>query len=123
MPPPTTPHNVLIKSAFGNPVRARRELALVLPAAVKAHLDLATLQACPGSFVDDKLRHAHADLLYRVQARGGGEALVYVLFEHSSAFDPCITARAKATLPEDSRPPAQLACIYCYVRTRLHTDK
>jgi hypothetical protein len=42
---------------------------------IKAHVDLATLRLCPGSFVDDELRHAHADLLYRVQARGGGEAL------------------------------------------------
>jgi predicted transposase/invertase (TIGR01784 family) len=93
MPPPTTPHDALFKAAFGQPELARSELELVLPTAVKAHLDLTTLQVCPGSFVDEALRHAHADLLYRVRVRGGSEALVYVLFEHQSTFDPRMALR------------------------------
>jgi predicted transposase/invertase (TIGR01784 family) len=93
MPSKTTPHDALFKLAFGQPDLARSELELVLPAAVKAHLDLATLHVCPGSFVDDNLRHAHADLLYRVQVRDGTQALVYVLFEHQSTFDPRMPLR------------------------------
>jgi predicted transposase YdaD len=58
-----------------------------LPPEVQAHLDLATLKVCPGSFVDDELRDAHPDLLYTTHTRGGGEALVYVLLEYQSTFD------------------------------------
>lgn len=85
---PNTPaHDALFKAAFGQPDLARSELELVLPDEVRAHLDLATLQVSPGSFVDEELRHAHTDLLYRVGLRSGGEALVYVLLEHQSTFD------------------------------------
>jgi predicted transposase YdaD len=73
--------------SFGQPDLARSELELVLPPEVKVHLDLATLEVCPGSFVDDDLRHAHTDLPYTTRTRVGGEALVYVLPEHQSTFD------------------------------------
>ncbi len=59
----------------------------MLPVEVQAHLDLATLVVSPGSFVDDDLRHAHTDLLYRVRPRAEGDALVYLLMEHQSTFD------------------------------------
>jgi predicted transposase/invertase (TIGR01784 family) len=81
------PHDALFKAAFGQPDLARSELELVLPADVRAHLDLATLELSPGSFVDDELRHAHTDLLYQVSTRTGGDALVYLLMEHQSTFD------------------------------------
>jgi predicted transposase/invertase (TIGR01784 family) len=84
---PTPPHDALFKSAFGQPELARSELELLLPAALREHLDLATLVVHPGSFVDDELRHAHTDLLYGVRTRGGATALVYVLMEHQSTFD------------------------------------
>jgi predicted transposase/invertase (TIGR01784 family) len=86
MPAPT-PHDALFKAAFGQPDLARSELELVLPLEVQAHLDLATLDVVPGSFVDEDLRHAHTDLLYRVKTRGDGDALVYLLMEHQSKFD------------------------------------
>jgi predicted transposase/invertase (TIGR01784 family) len=86
MPTPT-PHHALFKAAFGQPDLARSELELVLPIEIQAHLDLATLEASPGSFVDEDLRHAHTDLLYRVKTRTDGEALVYLLMEHQSTFD------------------------------------
>jgi predicted transposase/invertase (TIGR01784 family) len=93
MPKPQSPHDALFKAAFGQPDLARSELELVLPAAVRAQLDLSTLEVCPGSFVDDDLRHAHVDLLYRTRTRSGGEALVYILFEHQSTFDPRMPLR------------------------------
>jgi predicted transposase/invertase (TIGR01784 family) len=86
MPTPP-PHDALFKAAFGQPDLARSELELVLPLEVQAHLDLSTLEVSPGSFVDEELRHAHTDLLYRVTTRGGGDALVYLLMEHQSTFD------------------------------------
>jgi predicted transposase/invertase (TIGR01784 family) len=86
MPTPP-PHDALFKAAFGQPDLARSELELVLPFEIQAHLDLSTLEIAPGSFVDDDLRHAHTDLLYRVATRSGGDALVYLLMEHQSTFD------------------------------------
>ncbi len=86
MPTPT-PHDALFKAAFGQPDLARSELELVLPVEVQAHLDLATLELSPGSFVDDELRHAHTDLLYRVRTRTDSDAFVYLLMEHQSTFD------------------------------------
>jgi predicted transposase/invertase (TIGR01784 family) len=77
----------LFKAAFGQPDLARSELELVLPAEVRAQLDLATLEVCPGSFVDEDLRHAHTDLLYAVKTRTDARELGYVLLEHQSTFD------------------------------------
>ena len=84
---PPSPHDALFKASFGQPDIARSELALILPPAVRAHLDLGTLTVCPGSFVDEALQQTHTDLLYAVGMKEGGEALVYVLFEHQSSPD------------------------------------
>jgi predicted transposase/invertase (TIGR01784 family) len=92
-PMSTSPHDALFKSAFGQPDIARSELELLLPPEVRAHLDLATLEVVPGSFVDDELRHAHTDLLYTVRTTSGREALAYVLFEHQSTFDAVMPLR------------------------------
>jgi predicted transposase/invertase (TIGR01784 family) len=90
---PTSPHDALFKASFGQPDIARSEFELVLPPQVRAHLDLATLTVCPGSFVDEDLQHTHADLLYAVRTRDGREGLVYVLFEHQSSIDPLMPFR------------------------------
>jgi predicted transposase YdaD len=79
---PSSPHDALFKASFGQPDIARSELELVLPDDVRAHLELATLEVLPGSFVDEALQHTHTDLLYAVQTKDGPEALVYVVFEH-----------------------------------------
>jgi predicted transposase/invertase (TIGR01784 family) len=86
MPTPP-PHDALFKATFGQPDLARSELELVLPVDIQAHLDMATLEISPGSFVDEDLRHAHTDLLYRVRTRGDSDALVYLLMEHQSTFN------------------------------------
>ena len=59
-------------------------LRAVVPAALAEALDWSTLTLRPGSFVDPALGHQHTDLLYSAMRRGGGEALVYLLFEHQS---------------------------------------
>jgi predicted transposase YdaD len=90
---PPTPHDALFKAAFSHPDLAASELALLLPLDVQAQIDLSTLVLVPGSFVDEELQHAHADLLFAVDVRGGGEALLYVLFEHQSTFDQWLPLR------------------------------
>jgi len=81
------PHDRLFKAVFAKPENARGALRSVLPAALVDALDWSTLAQCPGSFVDDKLRQRHTDLLFSSALRGGGEALIYVVFEHQSSQD------------------------------------
>ena len=88
-----SPHDGIFKSAFERPELARSELALILPAAVRAQLDLDTLQVRPGSFRDEDLNQSHSDLLYGVRTTTGEEALVFVLFEHQSEPDPIMPLR------------------------------
>jgi hypothetical protein len=90
---PASPHDALFKSTFEQPDIARSQLELVLPAAVRAHLDLATLEVQPGSFVDPELQDLHTDLLYAVRTHHGEQAFVYVVFEHQSSFDATMPFR------------------------------
>ena len=92
-PMASSPHDALFKATFGQPDLARSELELVLPPEVRAHLDLATLDVRPGSFVDADLQQTHSDLLYAVRTKEGGEGLVYVLFEHQSSPDATMPFR------------------------------
>jgi predicted transposase/invertase (TIGR01784 family) len=87
LPMSDAPHDALFKQTFGQPDVARSELELVLPAGVVAHLDLSTLALAPGSFVDAEYRQVHSDLLFTASTRGGGDALIYILFEHQSSPD------------------------------------
>jgi predicted transposase/invertase (TIGR01784 family) len=75
-----TPHDAL----FGQPEHARGALRAVVPPVLAEALDWQTLALRPGSFVDAALTHQHTDLLYSAMWRDGGEALVYLLFEHQS---------------------------------------
>jgi predicted transposase/invertase (TIGR01784 family) len=80
----TTPHDALFKVVLGQPEHARGMLRAVIPAVLAEALDWSALALCPGSFVDATLTQQHTDLLYSTPWRDGGEALVYLLFEHQS---------------------------------------
>src|SRR5262249_27837065 len=82
-----TPHHALFKAVFDKPEHARGALRSALPVALAEALDWPTLASCAGSFVDAALRPHHTDLLFSVAWRDGGEALVYLLFEHQSTSD------------------------------------
>ena len=90
---PTNLHDTVFKSASSQPDLAPGELERLLPKEVATHLDLATLEVRPGSFVDEGLRHAHTDLLYTVRTTSGRDAFVYVLFEHQSSLDATMPFR------------------------------
>ncbi|HEX7838159.1 MAG TPA: Rpn family recombination-promoting nuclease/putative transposase [Kofleriaceae bacterium] len=81
----SNPHDALFKAVLGQPEHARGTLRAVVPVALAEALDWSTLTLRPGSFVDAALSHQHTDLLYSATWRTGGEALVYLLFEHQSA--------------------------------------
>jgi predicted transposase/invertase (TIGR01784 family) len=81
------PHDALFKAVLGKPEHARGALRSVVPAVLAEALDWSTLARSAGSFVDPVLRERHTDLLFSVSWRGGGEALIYLLFEHQSTSD------------------------------------
>ncbi|MEZ4466270.1 MAG: Rpn family recombination-promoting nuclease/putative transposase [bacterium] len=88
-----TPHDALFKRTFSDPAHAVGELRTILPPALCARLEFDGLRVESGSFVDDELSQRHADLLYTVPWRDGGEALVYLLFEHQSTPEPLMPFR------------------------------
>lgn len=81
------PHDALFKAVLGKPEHARGALRSVVPAVLAEALDWSTLAHCPGNFVDRVLVERHTDLLFSVAWRGGGEAFIYLLFEHQSTSD------------------------------------
>ena len=83
-----TPHDSFFKGAFAMPEVTREFLARYLPPTVVERLDLNILQLEKDSFVREDLRKRYGDLLYRTSLKRGGDALVYVLFDHKSSPDP-----------------------------------
>jgi predicted transposase YdaD len=90
--PTATPHDALFKRTFSDPEHVRQELRAILPRALLAALDLATLRPCPGSFVDQALAGSHSDLLFSVEL-AGKPAFLYLLCEHQSTVDPLMPLR------------------------------
>jgi predicted transposase YdaD len=89
----SSPHDALVKSTFSQPEHAAAWIRFVLPSALAARIDFATLTLLPGSFVDDTLRDRHTDLLYAVTTTGGALLKIYLLFEHQSTVDPLMPYR------------------------------
>ena len=112
----TSIHDALFKSTFSQVEHAAGELQAVLPPALSARIDFATLTLCPGNFVDPDLRQRYTDLLFSAEI-AGKKALLYVLFEHQSTVDPLMLFRLLAYMvriweahlrsePEAKRLPA-----------------
>lgn len=90
-----TPHNNFFHFALSQLPNARGLIETQLSDQALAELKLDSLQLRTGSFIDADLREKFSDLLFSVElagrendANGGGEALVYFLFEHKSQSDP-----------------------------------
>ena len=58
-----------------------------LPEDTARHLDFATLQLQPGTFVDEELRRAETDVLFVARHASGQPVFVYLLVEHQSTVD------------------------------------
>jgi predicted transposase YdaD len=81
-------HDRFFKKALSDPQHAGTFLREHLPPDVAGLLDHEQpLVPLPSSFVDEKLREHHSDLLFGVHLKAGGHALVYVLLEHKSSSD------------------------------------
>lgn len=87
------PHDALVKAALSRPENAIGALRAVLPAALLAQLDLATLRLSPTTFVREDLAKLYADLVYEVQLAGRPGLVCFVLYEHQSTVDPVMPVR------------------------------
>lgn len=77
------PHDKFFKASFSDIDTAKDFLDNYLPSELRKRIDLGTLEAAKGSFVDQELEEYHSDLLYSVEI-SGKEAYLYVLIEHKS---------------------------------------
>jgi predicted transposase/invertase (TIGR01784 family) len=87
-----SPHDTLFKALFSNTRRAAEELRTVLPPEVASRIDWSTLTHEPSSYIDEKMRHKHADLLFSA-TMDGQSIRIYLLFEHQSTFDRAMPRR------------------------------
>ncbi|EIB5119819.1 Rpn family recombination-promoting nuclease/putative transposase [Salmonella enterica] len=86
-------HDGLFKLFLREPDTARDFLAVHLPADIRAQVRLDTLKLEAGSFVDQKLRELHSDVLYSVETAEGHAGYIYCLVEHQSTADRMIAWR------------------------------
>jgi predicted transposase YdaD len=89
---PSNPHDALFRKTFANVANAADELRAVLPPALLALVNLATLRLMPGSYVDAALATSQSDLLFSAEL-DGKPALIYILFEHQSSVDELMPLR------------------------------
>ena len=82
----STPHDALFKSFLTHPDTARDFMEIHLPKDLRELCDLDSLKLESASFVDEKLRAPHSDILWSVKTREG-DGYIYVVIEHQSRED------------------------------------
>lgn len=87
-----TPHDAYFKAVFGQAQHAAGLAQAFLPAPLLRQIDLSTMEPVPGSFVDERLRQRHCDLLWRVRSADGALVLA-LLLEHQRTVDPRMPLR------------------------------
>jgi hypothetical protein len=85
------PHDSFFRESFGRREIAQDFLLHHLPDALRAELDLDSLEISRDSYVSHELRASYSDLVYRLRARAPAASdkdstalFVYLLFEHKS---------------------------------------
>ncbi|MGH9832013.1 MAG: Rpn family recombination-promoting nuclease/putative transposase [Blastocatellia bacterium] len=81
------PHDAFFKQLFARPGVAPEFLENYLPAHLTATLDLDSIELVEGSFIDEELQEHLSDMIFRVRLKRGGQAFIYILFEHKSEAD------------------------------------
>ncbi len=88
------PHDAFFKQLFARPGVAREFLENYLPAHLTATLDLDSIELVEGSFIDEELQEHLSDMIFRVRLKRGGQAFIYILFEHKSGTDRWVAWQA-----------------------------
>ena len=86
------PSDKLVKSTFADPLNAAGFFEAHLEPLVAAEVEWKSLQLQNSSFIDEQMVGSESDLLFSAKTRGG-EALLYLLFEHQSREDPWMGLR------------------------------
>jgi predicted transposase/invertase (TIGR01784 family) len=92
MPITFDPHDRFFKETFGKVSIAGPFFQRVLPPALAAQIDWQALKCIDGDFLDEKLTHRSADLLFTAPWQDSN-LLLYCLFEHQSTCDPLMPLR------------------------------
>jgi predicted transposase/invertase (TIGR01784 family) len=87
-----SPHDAAFKSAFQKKYLVRNLIRSYLPEDITKHVDFRSLSLVNKSYVDEKLREKHSDIVYRTRIRGM-TAFLYFLFEHQSSSDLLMSFR------------------------------
>ena len=119
-----TPHDALFHYTFAHPRHAAGWLRTVLPAAVVAAIDWATLRAAPEKVHDLPLRLLITDTLFEV-ALLCTRHRAFVLPEHKSYFDPDAPMQllrygvhlAHSTRADGEPPALVVPILLCHART------
>ena len=82
----STPHDALFKSFLTHSDTARDFMEIHLPKDLRELCDLDSLKLESASFVDEKLRALHSDILWSVKTCEG-DGYIYVVIEHQSRED------------------------------------
>lgn len=88
----TGPHDAAFKSAFQRKEVAKSFFRRYFPKKIVDQIDFRTLAFNNRSYVDEKLREKHSDIVYRTKIKGE-PAFLYILFEHQSSPDFWIVFR------------------------------
>lgn len=86
------PHDAAFQEAFRKRELFRALCEAGLPPEVIRHIDLDHLELEKNSFVDEKLKNSHSDVVYRTRLLNW-PAFLYILFEHQSTPDPLMAFR------------------------------
>ncbi|QTA78088.1 Putative transposase, RpnA/YhgA-like and DUF4351 [Desulfonema limicola] len=86
------PHDAAFKSAFKKILVAKRFFQTYFPENIVKHINFNHLELGNKSYVDEKLREKHSDIIYKTKFKES-DAFLYILFEHQSTPDPMMVFR------------------------------
>jgi len=79
-------HDAAFKAAFQKRELAKRFFQICFPEKIVRQIDFRYLKLANRSYVDEKLKDKHSDIVYQTKIRGK-TAFLYLLFEHQSKPD------------------------------------
>ena len=78
---------------FSNPAMVQALFDGILPDQLRQHLDLSSLTPLPSSFVSNRARDRHADIIWQVKRTDGAMLYLVILLEHQSRPDRFMSVR------------------------------
>ncbi|MDM8537933.1 Rpn family recombination-promoting nuclease/putative transposase [Desulfobacterales bacterium HSG17] len=87
-----TPHDAIIKAILEKIELAKSFFQTYFPKEIVKNIDFDRLELSNKSYVDEKLKEKHSDIVYKTKFKGL-DAFLYILFEHQSKSDPMMVFR------------------------------